>query len=340
MAEPKTTCQACGVAVLVATAQATGGYCRSGKCEAARRLVRCQAKRIKRRPTTQCPQCGMDVRSSRLERHLSEKCEMRPCARAHPYAATLPHTLIPAWLERLANANSLPTLIPLGDVLQGSCFYPSSGLDSSPVLLANGCVHSFIFVDYSTSRDAFSRAVSFRGFSPYQMILQRDIARHEIVPADWAAQVPLRFDNPGFDGRQRLLDAQRRCSSFGHWSIWLRREGRGEEAGPRMFSLLFLGGEAVASYQELYGRNKLTPKVMAIIQPGHACGDNWSNFYDPDAPLWEAVSAGDALPDYLLVGSYGRRGPEECPFGGYTFVQKAITRDGQLRTIDIFTKGV
>ncbi len=52
MAEPKTTCQACGATILVATAQATDGYCRNGKCEAARALAGRRAERTKRWRTT------------------------------------------------------------------------------------------------------------------------------------------------------------------------------------------------------------------------------------------------------------------------------------------------
>jgi len=343
MTEAKTTCKACGAAILVATAQTTGGYCRSGRCKEDRRR---QSRRDKQRAVVEtlmksgelqlCPQCDKMVRSSRLVQHIGEKCEMRP--RLHPYASDLPHVPIPQWLVRLADTGALPPSIPLDDVLHESCFYPSSGLDSSPVLLANGCVHSFVYVDYGTSREDFMRAVSFTGFSPYRPVLHRDVQIHEIVPDGWTAQLPRRFDNPGFNGHQRLIDAQQRCRPFGHWSIWERREKRGELIGPRLFSFLFLGGEALESYEGLYRCNGVTPKVMAMIQPGHACGDNWTNFYDPDAPLWQAVSAGATLPDYLLVGGYGRRDSEACPFDGYAPVRKTTTYDGQPRTIDIFAR--
>lgn len=343
MTEAKTTCQACGVAILVTTAQATGGYCRSGRCKENRRS---QIRRDEQRAIVErlmqsgelrtCPQCGTFVRSSRLEKHTGEKCEMR--RRPHPYASVLPCVPLPQWLERLVGTESLPPSIPLADVLRESCFYPSSGLDSSPVLLANGCVHSFVYVDYSTSRDDFLRALSSPGFSPYEPLLHRDVERHELVPGSWAPESPRWFDNLGFDGRQRLMEAQQRCRPFGHWSIWRRKAKRGEHVGPRLFSFLFLGGEALACYEGLYSRNGMTPKVMAMIQPGHACGDNWTNFYDPNAPLWRAVSAGAALPDYLLIGSYGRRCSEACPFDGYALLHTTTTHDREWRTIDVFTR--
>lgn len=338
-----TTCFACGMEALAATTQATGGFCKRSECEkrreASKQVERQRAiveMRVRDGTLQPCPLCGRHIHSSRMEKHTGEKCER--LSRPHPHAAVLPHAGIPAWLERLDSAGTLPPLIPLTDVLKDSCFYPSSGLDSSPVLLANGCVHSFIFVDYGTKRDDFLRALSWPGFSPYQPVLHRDVQRQEIVPEGWTARLPRWFDNPGFDGRQRLMEAQQSCMPFAHWSIWQRKKNRGEQVGPRLFSLLFLGGEALASYEGLYRRNGVTPKVLAMIQPGHACGDNWTNFYDPRAPLWEAVTAGEALPAFLLIGGYGRSGPEECPFGEYEFVKNAKTYDGQVRTIDVFTR--
>lgn len=345
--ESKTTCRACGTAILVRTADATGGYCRSGKCAAereAKKRAECQRaiieERVKKGALKLCPLCGNLICSSRLAKHMEGKCEKLP--RPHPYATTFPHIPIPEWLVRLASATTLPPLIPLKDVLSDSCFYPSSGLDSSPVLLANGCVHSFVYVDYGTSRDDFNRTMLFPGFSPYRPILSRNVERHEIVPDDWIPQPPRRFDNPGFDGRQRLMEAQSRCLPFGHWSIWQRREKRDERVGPRLFSFLFLGGEALSSFQGLYSRNEMTPKILAIIQPGHACGDNWTNFNDPDAPLWEAISHGAELPEFLLIGSYGGRSISvDCPFAGYTFIKKTWTyEDRTERVIGIYNRNL
>jgi len=347
MTEPKTICRACGVAILVQTAEATGGYCRSGKCEAERKASKRREhqlaiteSRIKEGALQPCPLCGNLIRASRLSKHTEHKCERLP--RPHPYATVLPHVSIPEWLERYASASRLPPLIPIKDILRESCFYPSSGLDSSPVLLANGCTHSFIYVDYGTSRDDFFRTIRFPGFSPYKPILARDVERHEIVPDGWMPQLPQWFDNPGFDGRQRLIEAQSRCRPFGHWSIWQRLEKRDERVGPRLFSFLFLAGEALASYQGLYNRNEITPKILAIIQAGHACGDNWTNFNDPRAPLWDAVSHGTGLPEYLLLGSYGGTSiSEDCPFDGYAFIRKTWTyEDRTKRVIGIYQKNV
>jgi len=342
MAESKTTCQACGVAILEATAKATGGYCRSYWCEEKRRAreradqqradieVRLNTGKLQR-----CPECGNLIRSFRLKTHIDEKCAMG--VRGHPYARVLPHVPVPEWLRRLADADALPVPIAAREVLGESCFYPSSGLDGSPVLLANGCVHSFVYVDYGTTRDAVLGTLSSPGFRHYRLLLQREVGRHELVPDGWTPTVRYWFDDPG--AHDRLMAGQQGCEPFGIWSIWRRVEERDERVGPRLFSFLFLGGEALACHDGLYRRTGVVPKVMALIQPGHAFGGNWTDFTDPVGPLWRAVSEKGALPDYLLMGSYGRRRPERCPFDGYERLRAVATRDsGQNRTIDIFRR--
>lgn len=354
-AEPKVKCRRCGVMILLRTAQSNRGCCR-GPCRlpqcpkcgnpvALARLDghirgRCAGpprRRVEEGLRTgklmRCPQCGNAIHSRRLERHLAEKCG----ARAHPFAAFLPHVAVPKWLRGVADRQELPIPIPLEHVLAESCFYPSSGLDGSPVLLANGCVHSFVYVDYGTSRDAVLRALSSPGFKHYRLLLQRDVARQELVPEGWSPTVRYWFDDPGAHGR--LITAQQACEPFGVWSIWRREDERNEMAGPLLFSFLFFGGEALAVYDGLYRRVGVVPKVMALIQPGHACGGNWTNFTDPAGPFWRAVTEHCAFPDYLLMGSYGQRRPERSPFDGYERLRTARTQDGgQDRTVDIFRR--
>ncbi|MBM4259568.1 MAG: hypothetical protein FJ147_27180 [Deltaproteobacteria bacterium] len=353
--EPRVACRRCGVMILLRTAQSNRGRCRGpcrlpqclkcGNSVALARLegharTRCagrQRRHVEERLRTgdlkRCPECGNAVRSFRLDRHLAEKCG----ARMHPFAAALPHVAVPEWLRGLADRDDLPIPIPLEHILGESCFYPSSGLDGSPILLANGCVHSFVYADYGTSRDAVLRAMSSPGFKHYRLLLQRDVARQELVPEHWNPTVSYWFDDPGAQGR--LMTAQQSCEPFGVWSIWRRVDERNEKAGPLLFSFLFLGGEALACYDGLYRRVGVVPKVIALIQPGHAFGGNWTDFTDPVAPFWQAVTEQGAFPDYLLMGSYGYRRAERSQFEGYERLRGARTHDGgQDRTVDVFRR--
>lgn len=74
--------------------------------------------------------------------------------------------------------------------------------------------------------------------------------------------------------------------------------------GPVRFSLLFIGGEGVATYQALYWSNKTTAKAVAIIHPGTGSGFNWTNFLDGEKALGYTVTKNPyGQPDSMISHS-------------------------------------
>lgn len=269
-----------------------------------------------------CPCCGAQVRKDRLSKHVEQRCDNRPMP--HPFADILPRRPVPDWLTTVAGGRDLPAPIPLRDVLSESCFYPASGLDSSPVVIANGFLHSFVYVDYGVQQEDYLRELREIGFRGYRLLLSRDVEREEVVPRNWIPRTPTQFDEA--NGHTRLIKAQKECRPFGHWSVWQRRDRYDDRVGPALFSVFFLGGEGVACFDGLYARNCITPTMCSIIQPGHALGNNWTNFFRPDGPLWTTIKE-TGQPGYLLIGTYGYGRGEEprCPFEGYRFLRRART---------------
>jgi len=51
-----------------------------------------------------------------------------------------------------------------------------------------------------------------------------------------------------------------------------------ESYNPKRFSLLYIGGEGVATYQALYLSNRIKPKIVTVINPGTGFGLNWTDF--------------------------------------------------------------
>ena len=344
MPSSKVKCTHCGADILPETAAATGGYCRSGKCEAERRGITLAAsqqatteRRIASGALKHCSLCGCMVRSSRLDDHMTTKCTKR--IQPHPFEDIFPRCDVPDWLTELSNSTALPTPIPLASICADSCYYPATGLDASPVTILNGFMHSFIFADYGVKRDDYLNEISSKGFKGFRLALSRDVERWEIVPEDWRPRMPRFFDE--FRGMDRLTEAQRDCVPFGHWSIWKRSPDMDDHAGPSLFSLFFLAGEGMATFQGLYERTRLAPRALAIIQPGHAFGNNWTNFFNADGPFWTSIEASTLIPEYLLIGTFGESRDEkiECPFSDYEFMRRTRTTDGRLsHTIDIFSR--
>lgn len=64
----------------------------------------------------------------------------------------------------------------------------------------------------------------------------------------------------------------------------------------------------MAAFQALYVANSAVPKAVAVIQPGHAFGRNWTDYTSPKQLLAKSVLGNPSgQPEILLYGGYGRR---------------------------------
>jgi len=269
-----------------------------------------------------CQLCNNKIRIDRYDNHVSMKCEKR--SRAHPFSDIFPKQEIPVWLKEISKCKELPKIFPLIDILTESCFYPASGLDASPVIIANGHVHSFIYCDYGIAKSKYYSEISFPGFNGYKKILQRSIEADEIVPENYNIHMPEIFDQ--FYGKEILINAQKNCDKFGDWTIWKRNDNLDDYNGPEYFSLIFLTGEGLATYLGLYKRNNISPKILSVIQPGHGFGGNWTNYLDENGIFWRTVINSEINPNFLLIGEYTWPHKEkECNYKGYNFKRKTYT---------------
>lgn len=64
---------------------------------------------------------------------------------------------------------------PLGELLDGSVYYPSSGFDGSPVKYFGSLFQTFIYVDYGYSRKQFREELVKNSFAGYQIIGIREV---------------------------------------------------------------------------------------------------------------------------------------------------------------------
>jgi hypothetical protein len=216
----------------------------------------------------------------------------------------LPTPPVPAWLHEISQ-DPVHAEFDLTNILNDSLFYPSCGLNGTPVAFLAGNIHSFVYGDLAISRERFLANLNGddedSGFMGYRSILQQDIQRQDVVPEGWG---PPLLPRSRLD---KLRHAERQCVPFGHWSVWARREEKGEEFGPALFSFFYLGGENSALYQGLYNRTGIAPRILAIIQPGGGCGGGgWEQIDRQESFFHEVVAANSGgLPPYLLHGGYG-----------------------------------
>ena len=207
-------------------------------------------------------------------------------------------------------------VFPLTSLLQESLFYPACDIDGELIRYCN--LHysnlricSFVYVDYLTGEGRLVENLD--RFQGYHLVAHRRLS-----PSDVGADkhIPL----PDYIDSEEYFRYQGDWKPFAHWGVLERDDEYDESHGPERFSLLFLGAEGVAASSGLYLANKIVPKAIALIQPGHAFGGNWTNFFNWDAPLARTVCKGTSMPEYLFFGGLGLRFYDNCPWPEYKMI--------------------
>lgn len=214
--------------------------------------------------------------------------------------------------------------LPLDDILVNSAYYPSSGFDGGVIKHCNtnlqdeGIV-SFIYCDYASAEDDVVRKATTE-FKGYHLFAHRTVQKEEV-----RANKPISLDfkmTPSEERKYMRLLADKPCDLYCHWIVMERDEGYGEEHGPLRFSLLYVRGEGVATYAGLYAANNISPKVLAIIQPGHGFGGNWTDFTCTEACLYKFLTSNsDGMPLYVFNGGIGSN-YDDLNWPDYTIVER------------------
>ena len=202
---------------------------------------------------------------------------------------------MPAWL---ATATEPLGCLPIREVLTASVYYPACGFDGDLVKYLAGNFHSFVYVDYGVGREAVINNI--QGFRGYRVAARRDVTERELTPDGWTPQL-LRQSDGNPHARSDWVRPP-----FGVWCIQERTDEYGPEHGPERFSLLYIGGDGIATFQALYHGNGVAPAAVAVIQPGTGFGGNWTDFEDPGRVFARSVLGNPAgVPEYLLSGGWG-----------------------------------
>ena len=188
--------------------------------------------------------------------------------------------------------------LPISYLLENSLFYPSSGFDGGVVKYYGKEIQSFIFCDYGVSHvQLMQEKQHFRG---YEIFAERSVSREELIPNGWDIQIPPRAS--AFGNHENIINPQ----PFAYWIVYQRKADYTEAHGAERFSLLFICGEGVATYQALYWSNKTRPKAISIIQSGEGFGGNWTDFRKEGEPFhWTVMNNPYGVPKHIFYGGIG-----------------------------------
>lgn len=192
---------------------------------------------------------------------------------------------------------------PLQNILANSLFYPACDNDGGVVKDCNTLnrklgIENFIYCDYAFGEDRLNEAMD--TFHGYSVLASRSLKQFDLIPNRWDMKMP-----PGLDLRQYHNHREAYKTPFAKWIVYHRDATKGDDFGPARFSLLYIGGEGVATYQAIYWSNNACPKILAIIQPGHAFGLNWTDFTSPTGYL-----------NWVVTNNPNHQMPEQIYFGG------------------------
>lgn len=211
-------------------------------------------------------------------------------------------------LLALTKEDVLSGHLPLNEILENSLYYPSSWFDGGVIKYCNENfrdkdINSFVYCDYAPEEDDLVGRVE-RGFRGYHVFAHRTVRGEEIGAGE---PLPVDFDmNRDEKVRFEEMFLPTPQNGYCHWFVMERDEEFDEDHGPQRFSLLYVRGEGVATYVGLYSNNNVSPRVVAIIQPGHGFGGNWTNFEDTDSCLYNLMRRSEAgMPEYIFNGGIG-----------------------------------
>ena len=211
----------------------------------------------------------------------------------------LPVIDVPEWLTELSS-DSMKGQFPLEKLLQDSLYYPACGFDGNPIKYLAGNILSFVYVDYGYNRDDLINELKNGGFRGYKRVGERSVTERELTPKGWTPTPPNSLDGEPSRSRDMIKEP------FCEWLVFERRKDFPVSHGPCRFSILYLCADGAATFQALYIGNSRAPRAVAIIQPGHGFGGNYTNFEDPNQILARSVLGNpNGQPELLLYGGWG-----------------------------------
>ncbi|MBP5998827.1 MAG: hypothetical protein KA534_00090 [Sediminibacterium sp.] len=207
---------------------------------------------------------------------------------------------------------------PINEVLKNSLFYPACDNDGGVVKDCNKNnqdlgIDTFIYCDYAFGEELLNEQMN--NFHGYRVVATRSLRQNDLIPKGWNVQMP-----PRLDLQQYHMFKEAYKTPFAKWIVYERVPDKGADFGPKRFSLIYIGGEGIATYQAVYWSNNACPKALVIIQPGHAFGLNWTDFTEENGYLnWVVASnPNHKLPQQIYFGGVmGREDYDDLNWSNY-----------------------
>lgn len=205
---------------------------------------------------------------------------------------------LPSWLKEYASGKE----INMKDILSSRILYnPGAGLEGAPIRVFNKAhaVHMYVYVDYGFTRDVIDEMLSEGAFLGYHLIGEEDISESELAPHSFSYHLT-RDELSEIEQEYRNANVPTQ-NSFCMLKIYERDADFGEDHGAERFAVLYIGGDAIATYDVLFGNTDRYPYVCVIQNYG------FDGSYSPfcaGSYLERIAVRSHRMPKYLLCGAY------------------------------------
>lgn len=188
-------------------------------------------------------------------------------------------------------------------------FYPGSGFDGHAVkaFASAHAAHSFLYADYLEPAAEIKAALLGRRngykapFTGYEALDLHDLIVEDLAPNGATSHVLPRDPVSTYQGK---------VAPFGFLAVLVRREGFDDGHGPERLAILFLGADAVATYDVLFCQTNGYRSPYAVLIQDHGFGSNYTRF--ARGGLLESLARRTRVwPELLLVAE------ADQPWSGY-----------------------
>lgn len=185
---------------------------------------------------------------------------------------------------------------------QNAIFYPCSGLDGLSFRFANQIkpelnIQNHIFVDYSITEINFlNECNNVHGYSVKESIY---LAQEDLSPNGWRPEMPPMLNLQHYQETINLWRANQ--NSFAYLVKFERISEFGSQHGPETMNVIFIKGEAIATYQALIQNWEFNPKIIIIKCAGWGWGMGYEDFRNPGNSLEWIIKHNPFSNDSLIL---------------------------------------
>lgn len=195
--------------------------------------------------------------------------------------------------------------VPMDDLLKDSLFYPASRTDGRPIQLCNTLwrrlgVNSFVYCDFDLSIGEF--LLDTRTMHGYHVLAYRRLSRSEYIPEGWRLEFAPKPGNGRDGGYWDSFLGGMGPEHGACWVVFERNADMSPVHGPERLSVLYVCGEGLATFQQLYCSHGIAPKMLCFIQCWGFAG-NWTDFSACGAPFHRTLlKYRESTPEWLCFG--------------------------------------